>query len=131
MHKNNSFNKSKAEDNYYKFLLEYYSDNDIERNHYTDKYPFRCDFYIYSEDKYIECNYHWTHGGKPYEGTKEDLDKIKLWKSKNTKFYNNAINTWSILDVKKFNISKKNNINYLVFWNIDELKKWIDNYDNN
>ena len=30
-----------------------------------DRYPFACDFYISSLDLFIECNYHWTHGGKP------------------------------------------------------------------
>lgn len=126
---NNTFNSSLPEQESYELLKEKYKD--VISQYSSNLYPFACDFYIPELDLYIECNYHWTHGGKPYEGTKEDLDKIKLWKSKNTKFYNNAINTWSILDVKKFNIAKKNNLNYLVFWNINELKKWINNYDNN
>lgn len=114
MHKNNSFNKSKAEDNYYKFLLEHYSDNDIERNHCTDKYPFKCDFYIYSEDKYIECNYHWTHGGHPFDPNNiNDIKKLELWKekAKYSKFYENAIKTWTVRDVAKMKIAKENNLN--------------------
>ena len=34
--------------------------------------PFACYFYIPSLDLFIECNYRWTHGGKPYEGTEDD-----------------------------------------------------------
>ena len=54
-------------------------------------------------------------------------NNIKLWKSKNTKFYNNAIKCWSISDVYKRNIAKQNKINYIEFWNIEELKEWIIN----
>ena len=46
---------------------------DIIRQYKSDLYPFACDFYIPSLDLYIECNYHWTHGNKLYEGTKEGL----------------------------------------------------------
>lgn len=45
-------------------------------------------------------------------------------------YYNNAITTWTIRDVNKRNIAKNNNLNWIEFWNIDELKKWIINYDN-
>ena len=79
-----------------------------------------------SLDLFIECQYSWTHGNHPYN---EILDKDKLleWKEKAKKsnYYKNAINTWTIRDVKKRNIAKQNNLNYKEFWNIDELKKWI------
>ena len=42
-----------------------------------DRYPFACDFYISSLDLFIECNYHWTHGGKPYEGTEDDKQIVE------------------------------------------------------
>lgn len=114
MHKNNSFNKSKAEENYYKLLLENYSEDDIKRNHSTDKYPFRCDFYIPSEDRYIECNYHWTHGGHPFDPNNlDDIAKLELWqeKAKTSKFYKNAIKTWTERDVKKIQTARENNLN--------------------
>ena len=123
--KNHTFNTSKIETESYKLLKEKYQD--VLYQYKSDKYPFVCDFYIPSLDLYIECNYHWTHGGKPYEGTEEDINKIKLWESRNTKFYNNAINCWTVRDVKKRNIAKENNLNYLEFWDINKLKKWLDN----
>lgn len=118
--KNNSFNKSKIEIDTLNILKVYYPDIQYQ---YKDKerYPFACDFYIPSLDLFIECNYHWTHGGKPFEGTVEDCEKLNKWKSKNTKFYNNAIICWTIRDVKKRNTAKQNNLNYIEIWDISEI----------
>lgn len=118
--RNNSFNTSKIEIETLNILKEKYSDIIYQ---YKDKerYPFVCDFYIPSLDLFIECNYHWTHGGKPFEGNAEDYKKLNEWKEKNTKFYDNAIVCWTIRDVKKRNIAKQNNLNYIEIWNINEL----------
>ena len=121
--KNNSFNKSKPEDQSYELLKEKYSD--IIRQYKSKLYPFACDFYIPSLDLYIECNYHWTHGGKLFENTENDKVLLDKWKSKNTKFYNRAIETWTNLDVRKYNIAKENNLNYIIFYNIQELQNWL------
>ncbi len=120
---NNTFNTSNQEEQSYNILKEKYPD--IIRQYKSDVYPFYCDFYIPSLDLYIECNYHWTHGGKPFENTDEDNIKLEQWKSKNTKYYYNAINTWTNLDVKKKNIAKQNNLNYIIFWDISDFNKWI------
>ena len=126
--KNSSFNISKPEDESHAILKEYYPD--IVSQYKDNRYPFACDFYIPSLDLFIECNYHWTHGGKPYEGTEDDMQIVEKWKSKGTKFYFNAIQTWTIRDVNKRNIAKQNKLNYIEFWNIDEIKKWLmQNYD--
>lgn len=122
--KNNSFNISKTEDESYTIIKEKFPD--VIRQYKSDIYPFACDFYIPSLDLYIECNYHWTHGGKLFERTKEDNVKLELWKSKSTKYYNNAIKTWTNLDIKKYNIAKENKLNYKIFYNIYELKNWLE-----
>ena len=121
--KNHTFNTSKGENESYKLLKEKYID--IKYQYKSKVYPFYCDFYIPSLNLYIECNYHWTHGGKPFENIEEDNLIIKKWKEKNTKFYDNAINCWTIRDVKKRNTAKENNLNYIEFWNIEELKDWL------
>jgi len=127
--KNNTFNTSKPENESYQLLKEKYPD--IIYQYRSKEYPFNCDFYIPSLDLYIECNYHWTHGDHPYnKESKEDNIILEKWKEKNTKFYNNAIKTWTIRDVEKYNIAKKNNLNYLLFYNIDELKNWINKEKN-
>jgi len=123
--KNKTFNTSKQENESYKLLKEKYPDA-ICQYRDKDRYPFACDFYVSSLDLFIECNYHWTHGGKPYEGIDKDIDKVNKWKEKNTEYYNNAINCWTIRDVNKRNIARQNKLNYIEFWNINELKKWLD-----
>ena len=136
--KNKSFNKSKSEDESYNLLKQKYPN--IIR-HYKDKirYPFICDFYIPSLDLFIECQYGFYHNKKPYLGTEEDKKEIELLKQKseqrkkitgkNKSRYDSVIYTWANLDVKKRNIAKQNNLNYLEFWNIEELKKWINETD--
>ena len=123
--KNHTFNTSMQETKTYELLKEKYPD--VKYQYKSDVYPFACDFYIPSLNLYIECNYHWTHGGKPYEGTDEDNIILEKWKSKQTEFYNNAIHCWTIRDVNKRNIAKANKLNYIEFWNIEELKIWINN----
>ena len=123
--KNHTFNSSNKENQTYNFLKEKYKD--IIRQYKSDLYPFACDFYIPSLDLYIECNYHWTHGNKLYEGTKEDNLILEQWKSKNTQYYNNAINTWTNLDIKKYNIAKENNLNYICFYSFKDFLNWLNN----
>jgi len=119
--KNNSFNSSKPEEKLYHVLIEKYGFNNVKRRYKDYRYPFYCDFYIPSEDLFIELNAHWTHGGKPYDpNDKECQDKLKLWqeKAKQSQFYANAIKTWTERDVEKQRVAKENNINYKFFYDI-------------
>lgn len=120
--KNNSFNTSKPEEEIYKLLCQKYEN--VKRQYKSEKYPFYCDFYIPSEDLYIEYNGHWTHGQEPYdENNLLHQEKLKLWESKNSKFYNNAIITWTKRDVLKRKIAKENGLNWVEFFNIDNVNK--------
>ena len=122
---NGTFNSSKPENLSYKLLKEKF--DDVIYQYKSEVYPFICDFYIPSLKMYIECNYHWTHGFRPF--SEKDNECIKLlnkWKEGNTKYYNNAIITWTVRDVQKRKVAKENNLNYKEFWNINELKKFID-----
>ena len=120
MMKNNSFNKSCAEESYYEYLLSLYDKDDILRQYKSIEYPFMCDFYIKSEDRYIECNFNWTHGPHPFN--KDNLEDIKLleqWKAKTTgkDYYSNAIYVWTDLDVRKRQIASQNNLNIEFIYN--------------
>ena len=99
-------------------------------NQYRDKYryPFNCDFYIPSLDLFIECQYSWTHEGHPYN-KENDKEKLELWKEKAkiSKYYQNAINTWTIRDVNKREIANKNNLNYLEFFSYKDFLEWFEN----
>ena len=43
----------------------------------------------------------------------------------NSRYYE-MIKTWTIKDVNKRNIAKQNHLNYIEFWNINDLKIWIN-----
>jgi len=122
---NHTFNTSITEKESYYLLKEKYPD--VLTQYKSNNYPFACDFYIPSLNLYIECNYHWTHGGHPYNiNDIDDYNKLKLWESKNTKYYRNAIVTWTCRDVNKRNIAKQNNLNYKEFFTFLELNNWIN-----
>ena len=116
---------SKASNDFYNFLLETYDINDIERE-YKDKnrYPFFCDFYIKSEDLFIECNFHWTHGPHPFDSTSAEDNKLKKsWLSENSEFYKHAVYVWTDLDIRKQSIANKNKLNYQMVY-IDQGGKY-------
>ena len=118
--KNNTFNTSKSEKACYEYIIKKYPD--VIRQYKSELYPFLCDFYIPSLNLYIELNNHWTHGPHPFDpNNEEDIKLLEYWKSKNTRFYDNAIKTWTERDVNKRQTAKNNNINYLEFWTSREL----------
>lgn len=117
--KNKSFNISKPEKEYKKYLEEKYGKDNVISSYKSKEYPFRCDFYIPSEDKYIELNLHWTHGFQPYNEEDEFCKKQLLeWqeKAKTSQFYRNAIETWTKRDVEKLRIANENHLNYEVIY---------------
>ena len=75
----------------YNQLCEKYRRDDVKRNYDLDeRYPYACDFYIVSEDKFIEFQGHWTHGKKPFKPEEKDSqEKLNKWKekAKTSKFY--------------------------------------------
>lgn len=118
--KNNSFNKSSKEEEFYKYLLNENINKTIYRQ-YKDinRYPFYCDFYILEDDLFIELNLHWTHGGRPFDSNDEEcLKQLEIWqeKAKTSQFYQNAIQTWTVRDVEKQRIAKENNLNYKIIY---------------
>ncbi len=123
---NNTFNKSSDEEIIYQNLINIYGTDDIIRQYRSEKYPFNCDFYIKSLDLYIEYNGTWTHGGHPYDETnKDDLTILQNWKNKKTKYYDNAINIWTVRDVNKRKTALENNLNYIEIWNLDVFFTYI------
>jgi hypothetical protein len=132
---NKTLNSSKTELESYDLLKQVYPD---VIHHYKDneRYPFNCDFYIPSLDLFIECQYGQFHHGRPYLGTEEDLKDIETLKqkaerrhketNKSISRYDLELETWTIRDVNKRNLVKQNNLNFIEFWNINELKNYIN-----
>lgn len=132
---NNSFNISYQEDVCFNLLKEKYSD--CIRQYKSDLYPYNCDFYIPSLNLYIEYNGSHYHHYHPFDiNDDNDINELNRLKEKannsnahkNCKKsqYDNIIYTWTILDLKKRNIAQQNNLNYIEFWNINEVKEWIN-----
>jgi hypothetical protein len=113
--KNNTFSTSSNEEHFYNSLVQVYGRTDVIRQYKESRYPFNCDFYIKSEDLFIELNLSWTHGKKPFEGNSEDLATLNLWKTKakTSDYYAGAIKTWTERDPLKLKIAKENNLKYL------------------
>ena len=123
--KNHTFKSSKKELEVFNQLKEKFPD--IIYQYYSSEYPFNCDFYVPSLKLYIEYNGTWTHGGHIFnEYDKNDIQKLNNWKSKNTKYYNNAIYTWTDLDIRKQKYVKQNNLNYFIIWNENDLNKLLE-----
>ena len=128
--KNNTFNTSKIEEQ----LKSYLNSLGVNYEHqYTsDQYPFNCDFYFPDKDLYVEIQGSWTHGHHPFLGSEEDQQLLEKWKLKNTDYYNAAIDTWTRRDVKKREIAKQNNLNYLEIFScnldycIEQIKKRLE-----
>lgn len=96
-----------------------------------DRYPFSCDFYIEDLDLFIELNFHWTHGGRPYDTNNAECQELlKFWESKSShNYYTKAIMTWTKGDVEKLNIAKQNKLNYLCFYNNSQIDAWLKQFD--
>lgn len=126
-HKNNSFKYSEPEECIYAILVQIFP---IVLREHRDKirYPFRCDFYIPEKDLFIELNLFWTHGGVAYNSSNTDhIKKLEQWRNKikSSKFFGQAIEVWTIRDVKKRETAKKNNLNYIEFFNLQEAEKYL------
>ena len=131
--RNHTVNSSKAEAICYRLLCDKFGVNNVVHQYRNDdRYPFACDFYIKSKDLFIELNLHWSHGGRWFDA--EDplcQDKLSLWKDKQrsgSHYYECAIETWTVRDVKKHDTAIENQINYLVFWDNDltDFKQWLN-----
>lgn len=115
-----NLNTSKAEELYYQKLINKYGANNIIRQYLDKRYPYHCDFYIISEDLFIELNLSWTHGAHPFNSESiEDLNILKLWqeKAKTSIYYKNAIETWTKRDSLKLETARKNCLNYQAIYN--------------
>ena len=119
---NGTFKASYQEDAAYAMLCKKFGKDNVIRQYHSKQYPFNCDFYVKPIDLYIECNFSWTHGGHWFDPSCEsDQKKLQEWKDKHTKYYDNAIETWTVRDVKKRQIASINKVNYAVFWSFDDF----------
>lgn len=116
-------------------LLEKFPD--LQHQYKCDRYPWNCDFYIPSIDTFIECQFGIFHNHSKFIGTDDqliELEKLKLKclnrkekTGKSVSRYDAIIDTWTNKDPEKRKTAYKNNLNYIEFFNIQELKTWLNN----
>lgn len=127
--KNKTWTVSKPENRMYKLLCQMFGKENIKRQYKTEFYPHHCDFYIIPLDLYIEANFHWTHGGHPFNpNDKDDIKRLEHLqeKAKTSEFYKVAIQIWTMRDTIKLQDAKKNSLNYKFFYNFNEFISWLD-----
>lgn len=126
---NNSENSSDWEDREFEALQKKFSE--VKHPYKCKRYPFKCDFYLPLLDLFIECHYFWTHMPSFGAFDKNDKSHIKAlqWlqrRARESEFFQNAIDTWTIRDTKKLETAKQNNLNYKVFYTVEDFYKWYD-----
>ena len=67
------------------------------------------------------------------QNSKENRNTLEKWKqlSERSRFYQNAIETWTIRDIKKLNVALKNHLNYIAWFNREQAYEWIERYTYN
>lgn len=121
---------SRQEKKMFLFLKKYYPD--IIHFYNSELYPFNCDFYIPEKDLYIEyegSQYHHYHAFDP--ANKEDVKEKKRLEEKSEESdrkdhckknqYQVMLKIWTESDPEKRMIARKNNLNFLEFWNLKNL----------
>ena len=129
---NGTFNTSKDEEKVYALLKDKFKS--VYRNYKSIRYPFKVDFYLPDLDLYIEYQGNWTHGIDkhtilgPYDEKNLRHKSILIhWKTKaeSSKFYKNAVNTWTKRDPLKRKIAKENNLNWIEFFDLTSFMSWL------
>lgn len=121
-------NSAKNQDNSLKYEFERnLCDISYIRNYSDERYKYGCDFYLVNYDMFVEIYDHWSHNTHFFD-EKLDRDELKMWKAvadHGNKEFIDAIETWTRIDIKKRNQAKKNNIRYVVLWNADDVRAFI------
>lgn len=116
---------SMPEELFYEYLIDKYGKEDVIRQYKDIRYPFYCDFYVKSQDLFIELNLHWCHGFHPFNpNDQKDLDRLhdmQCRAKEGKKSYYSAIKCWTVSDPMKLNIANKNKLNYITIYNTEKL----------
>lgn len=115
--KNGTYATSSYEHLAYEALQCKYNKDDIICQYTDERYPYKCDFYIKSQDLFIELNIHPSHFDHAYnEKCDRDVKVLNELLQKGDDWSNMIIYTWSILDKKKHELAIKNKLNYMTIY---------------
>lgn len=118
---------SKPEEKMFELLCSIFGKNNVMRQYKTEEYPFLCDFYLVKENIYIEYNGTYFHNDSLYDEIRDKEKYTKLLEKCNSgkPTYKRMLNVWTVKDVKKYELAKKNNLNFIIiykYWDDDWLK---------
>lgn len=122
----NKRGKSSIEDALYEVLKDIFSN--VHRQYWDERYPFLCDFYIPEIDLFIEYQGYFAHGSEAYNKRKNAHKELLIEyqkKAKKNKFYSAFIKHWTIRDPLKRSTARKNGLNYLEFFNLNQFYTWL------
>ena len=116
---NGTFNKSKGEEQCFSIFVDIFGKDNVIRQYKETRYPYFCDFYIKSDDLFVEYNGFWSHGDHPFDKENtEDRENKKILeeKSETNQFYRNVLVNWTITDVNKINCAITNELKYIAIY---------------
>lgn len=119
------FHKTRDEKKLEEILISLFGEDNVRYNYFdVDRYPFKCDFYIPSEDLFIELHAGWEHQEHAFNAD-NDTDKLILenlkTKREKSEYYENVIYQWTNLDVRKLNTFINNGLNYIIGYSVGEV----------
>ena len=111
-HRNGTCKSSVPEDKMYVELCARYGVCNVLRNYNGDsRYPYPVDFYVITEDLFIELNLFWMHNDHPFDAeSSSDVSVLQEWVEKasnGSAQYKTAIQIWTQKDVLKLNTARK------------------------
>lgn len=105
-----------AEQKMFDYLVLIYKDIKYDVR-VDDRYPYYCDFYIPSEDLFIELNAHPSHGRLPIEFLSVD---------EYSKYNQKWVDVFARRDVEKQSKAKENNLNYIMIYPNGSLEENLE-----
>lgn len=109
----------------YPDVIESYTDDRFV-NPNTNRH-FQLDFYIPSLDMGMNYNKIITHGRRKFEPNNPLHKKDVIWlKNKKNDFYKRILKQWTITDPIKREVTEKNNIKFIEWFNLDEFERWFN-----
>lgn len=123
--KNKSFRISKPEEEAYYWLL--FAFPQLQRQYTSLEYPFVADFFD-PRQPFVRFEFQgsWTHGKHPFNpNSTADIAVVNKWKERRTKYYQNAIDTWTRRDPIKRKTAQENGITLIEFWSLEEVRVFV------
>lgn len=90
---------------------------------------FQSDYYIPSQDWFLNYNKIFTHGRRRFNPNDPNCQDDVKWlesKSKPGNYYERALKQWTITDPIKREIAKNNGLRLIEWFNLDEFNNWYN-----